>query len=258
MSSGPSLRRSTGPTVSPGTIGPRIAVRLPSGFRAVLGILRGAPIPRSASALRRIVGENNAGLYINYVRLARVVNGVRYYVFVSDGSVGGFPPASVSRCLASERTAFAAELPAIPTALQQAAKQVFAINLAADRRVDRRLVRESVSLFGLNAGGGGGGVAGATAADIRTHGMYGSSGSAQGAVLSGVVPDGVATVTFAYPRQRTTGPHRRWLVAATRTANVINNIVVTPIPRSAENASGFQQIWRDADGRVVRIVSPAG
>ena len=227
----------------------------PAGFRSVLGILRGRPTRRSAAALRRIVGGNDIGLFANYVRLARVVDGVSYYVFVSE-SAGGLPPANVSRCLAAERAAFAAELPLIPAALQQPAKRVFALNLAADRRADRQPVRETVALFGQSAGGGGGGVSGATATEIRVRGMYGSTCCSPGTVLSGVVPDRVATVTFIYPRRRSTGRHPRWRAATEQTANVVNNVVVTATPRGSTFA--FRQVWRAADGRILRVVPSSG
>jgi hypothetical protein len=164
----------------------------PPGFRGVLGIFRGAPTRRSAAAIRDIVG-GAVGLYVNYVRLARVLGGVSYYVYVSDGSAGGFPPANVSRCLAAERAAFAAELPSIPTALQQPARQVFAMNLAADRRDDRQPVRETLTLSGHLASGGGSAISGATATEIQNQGICGFTCCTHGKVLSGLVPDGVAT-----------------------------------------------------------------
>ena len=244
------LRADNGPDCQPAHHRATYPGPPPPGFRAVLGIFRGGPIRRASSALQKLIGINKVSLYVNYVRRAAVINGTTYYVYVSDS--GDIPSANVHRCLAAERAAFAAELPSIPAALQQPAKQLLAIRLAADRRTYRERVREGVTLIGHPANGGGGGVAGATATEIRDQGFYGFTCCTQGKVLFGLVPDGVATVTFVYPRQRATGPHRRWLPVATRTAKVVHNVVVTSTPRGV--AFAFRQIWRAAGGRVVRIV----
>ena len=176
-------------------------------------------------------------------------------MYLSDGSPGGFPPANVSDCLSAERAAFMAELPSIPAALQQPAKRVFALELAADRRADRQPVRENVTVTSRSVGGGGSGVSGATAQQIRDQGMYAATCCSHGTVLYGVVPDGVAEVSFVYPRKRSTDPDRRLLPQTVRTARVVNNVVVTPTPRGATVA--FKQIWRTPGGHVVRVVEVA-
>jgi hypothetical protein len=246
------LKAVNGPACAPAHRQSTLPGPPPMSLRSILGVLRGPPSPLVPGARSRVLVRHQIDLYVNYVRLASVVSGIDYYVFVAKR---GFPPpANVTRCLRAQRTDFGKELPSIPPSLQAAAKGILARQLRAEGRFDRRPLREGVFLFGLGAHGGGGGGGGADAAEIKHQGMFYSSGTNHGSVLSGVVPDGVATVTFNFPRERSKTPQTNSRPPASVTATVTNNVVVTAIPRSAENAFSSTMIWRDANGTIVKTI----
>ncbi|MFZ0387600.1 MAG: hypothetical protein WAL22_18195 [Solirubrobacteraceae bacterium] len=245
------LKAVNGPACAPAHRESTLPGPPPMSLRSILGVLRGPPSPLVPGARSRVIVGHQIGLYVNYVRLASVVGGIDYYVFVAKG---GFPPpADVTRCLRAQRTDFGMELPSIPPALQAAAKGILARQLRAEGRFYRRPLREGVFLFGLGPHGGGGG-GGADAAEIKHQGMFDSSGTKHGSVLSGVVPNGVATVTFNFPRERSKSPQTSGRPPASVTATVTNNVVVTAIPRSAENAFSSTMIWRAANGTIVKTI----
>lgn len=116
---------------------------------------------------------------------------------------------------------------------------------------------EGIMLFGFGASGGGGG-GGQSAAVIEQHGMWGSTSGGTGnpagiTYFHGVIPDGVATVTFHYPAGKVGGFSRRTGGPVTVDARVINNVVVVAVPRAGEQATGSVTVtWRAADGHVVK------
>jgi hypothetical protein len=167
------------------------------------------------------------------------------------------PPANVTLCLNAQQADLTAEMPSIPQNLRTSAQRILSSQLSAERRHDRRRLTPGVFLVGFERDGGGGG-GGASAAAIRRQGMFMSAGTNHGAILSGIVPDGVASVTFDYPAQHHSGQHDDSKPAASVTATVLNNVIVTSIPRSAENAFGSKMTWRSANGAILRIVPANG
>jgi hypothetical protein len=225
----------------------------PMSLRSILGVLRGPPSPPPPRTRRNVIIRHQIGLYVNYVRLASVVGGIDYYVFVAKA---GFPPpANVTRCLRAQRTDFREELPSIPPMLRAPAKSILAKQLRFEGRVYRRPLRDGVFLYGLGPHGGAGG-GGADAAEVKRRGVFVASGTKHGSVLSGIVPDGVATVTFNFPPERPKSLQTSGRPTASITATVTNNVVVTTIPRSAENAFSSTMIWRAADGTIVKTIHP--
>jgi hypothetical protein len=120
-----------------------------------------------------------------------------------------------------------------------------------------------VTLFGLQPNGSGGGGGGADAAEIERHGMWGSSSGGTGAnpgltLFSGVVPDGVATVTLRYSAGKVGGFSRRSVPAITIKAHAVNNVVIVSVPRAgAQATSAVTTTWRRADGSIIKTIHGA-
>ena len=120
--------------------------------------------------------------------------------------------------------------------------------------------REGIILFGFGALGGGGG-GGQTAAVIAQHGMWGltSGGTGNPAGITyfhGVVPDGVATVTFHYPAGKVGGFSRQSGGPVTVNAHVVNNVVVLSVPRAGEQATQAVTVtWRAANGKIIKTLN---
>ncbi|HVP03810.1 MAG TPA: hypothetical protein VMT10_14665 [Solirubrobacteraceae bacterium] len=93
------------------------------------------------------------------------------------------------------------------------------------------------------------------------HGVFFASGGQHGSTLVGLVPDGVASVTLQYPRTVSRG---RWYKPAvfpsafTRTVRVQQNVLVVHVPRGGLEAFAARMVWRSADGKVLRVVTPPG
>jgi hypothetical protein len=181
-------------------------------------------------------------------------------VYVSEGSQGFLPPADVNRCIAAQTTDFRAELPDIPANLQAASTSMLDKQLRSERGIDARPPRVGVWLVALKTAGGGGGGGGADAALIDQHGMWGSTGGGTGAnpgvtLFSGVLPDGVATVTLHYPAGKVGGFSRLTAPAVTIKANVVNNVVVVSVPRAGDQATeAVTTTWLAANGTTIKTL----
>ena len=199
-----------------------------------------APIYRAGRAL--LVGEPNE-VYVRYIRRARTVNGVGYYLI--PGLIGSPPPPArvLSRCYAEEMRALRVSLSHVSQALRASTLKVGAQTFAqaraslAKRRPFEGVVELNWQLSGRGGGGSGGG---ASAATIEQQGMLGGTGS----TVFGVVPSGVARVTLAWPGKR-----------APVTTGVVNNVFVVGAPAVAANFPPPKIIWLAANGRVIKTVS---
>ena len=70
--------------------------------------------------------------------------------------------------------------------------------------------------------------------------------------VSGLVPDGVATITLHYPAALASGPGTHALPAITITAKPIDNIVAVTVPRSGRLAQTPDMTWRSANGHMIK------
>jgi hypothetical protein len=85
--------------------------------------------------------------------------------------------------------------------------------------------------------------------------LFGSRGSSHRALIDGIVPDGVATVTFCYPAGPASGFSRRIILSAVCIkGHAVNNVVVVSVPRGAGNALAPRMTWRDAAGQTVKTI----
>jgi hypothetical protein len=196
-----------------------------------------------------MIGNGQGGIYIRYTRLARVVDGLSYYV-VPVSPAAPFPGLP-ARCAAEINAKLRAELPQIPVRLRAPTLALAARLLATDVARGAAASQPGVCLFTSSAGGHATECA-ATASQLEQHGllaMFGRVGGAAGDGVGSIVPDGVATVTLRYPA---TGR----LPARTATASVVGNVFATVVPAAPNRGAQHPAItWRSASGGVLRTIA---
>jgi len=185
----------------------------PAALLSTVGVLRGPPARAPAWVLERPIVRFNSNLYVDYIRFARAAFGVRYYVFAAG-----------------------------PSALRHACQAPI-----------------GVDLFGATAGGGMGSAA--SVALVKTRGLWltGSppgvgadgTGTADSTLISGIVPDGVATVTFYYPAGKPNGFSHRTLPAETLRMRAVNNVVVG---KPMRNSLPPTMVWRAGNGTTIKTL----
>jgi hypothetical protein len=165
----------------------------------MLGVLRRPPTPADAlpaSGPGSGVPPLGQGIFVNFIRRARVVAGVAYYVV------------PVARALEPRC---------------RSAEQVFLVE-----------VTDSYE-----------GSSGATAAAIDRGKLFGALGSPGGWHVSGIVPDGVAKLTFRY------APDARSSHEAALTTTPVGNVFVATLPALPKTI-----VWRSSKGSVIRTIRP--
>ncbi len=208
-------------------------------------------LPTGGSALRGF-GET----YVNYVRQATAANGQRFEIIVAR------TPTPFVRlpdsCLESSETELRHLLTGKPRAIRSVALGVFADLKAQQKRANAQPpVQDGIFLFTRNRGGGGGGGGGGNAAQFAKQGNFTSSGSRGRSTLSGLVPDGVASITLQYPKRVDRGRYFAPTIypsAFERTVRVQQNVVSLRVPRGAGDAFPERMVWRDAAGKALRVV----
>ena len=158
---------------------------------STLGVLRRPATPADRLSPGVFVGTPE--VYAGSARRAFSAAGVTYYLAVAPFDRAASIPSD--RCFALQTQALAAYLPKIPTALRAPTQALQAGYIAYIRNVATHAPRDSVCL--VEAGRGGNGAScGITATAIRAG--NGGDGDDNG-VFTGIVPDGVASVTLSFP-----------------------------------------------------------
>lgn len=214
--------------------------------------------------LQLMLAGDGGDVLVRYVRRARVADGRAYYL-VPLARVGRPPlsAAAADRCYRLEVAALEAALPAVPRAERQPTRRYGDADFALGRyNLETSSVHEGVDLIAEAAGGGavavtsvfGGGAQ--TLGSIQRRGQLGGGGGGNPPtplVMDGIVPSGVASVTLHFPA---TDRGSATLPALSATGDVVNNVVVIPIP-SLNERGGWpaSAIWRSASGRVIKTVN---
>jgi hypothetical protein len=211
---------------------------------SILGVLRRPATPQDQLPARRAGRAYPPGvqnIYVHYIRLARVKNGVSYYI-VPAGRVGVGERTS-ARCYAEQVAALRSELPRIPAALRASTLTLQTQLIAQRRRNEKQRPHEGICVE-TRSRAEGGGSCGDSASDIERRGTI----QTDGPIVSGVVPDGVATVTFQYPASK-------GLSALTVATDVVGNVFAVSIARA--NGGHFPPtiIWRSAQGNIIKTIS---
>lgn len=237
------------PVCKPAKLPATVSGPAPASFLSILGVLRLPPSSADSQFVTSAILSHSNELYVDDVRLARQAFGIDWFVAVAGSRFP--PPANVAACLAAQAAAFARELPSIPARLRGGTEAMFAMQLSGERRFDARPVVPGLCLFS----GGGGGGCGATASDIETRGSFGTQGSSHRALIDGIVPDGVATVTFCYPAGPASGFSRKIILPAVcLKGHAVNNVVIVSVPRGAGNALAPKMVWRNAAGQAIKTI----
>lgn len=198
--------------------------------------------------------------YVDYTRSVTGASGKSFYIGVARSVPYSYHPSAA--CLDLEHRQLVKLLADEPATLRSATLQEFAqIRHSTERTPAVPTTPQDTLWFftkgpgGAGLGGGGGGT---PAAYFLTHGMFMSSGGgSRTSTLSGLVPDGVASVTFQYPRVVSNG---RWYKPTvypsgyTRTVRVEQNVLSLRVPRRVDAAFPPRMVWRAADGTIVRVV----
>jgi len=208
----------------------------------------------------RNFGAFGGQTYVGYTRSVTSASGKSFYVGVARSApYVSYPSAS---CLDLQHEQLVKLLADEPATLRSATLQEFAqIRRSVERAPAVPTTPQDTLWFftkgpgGLGLGGGGGGT---PAAYFLTHGMFMSSGGgSRSSTISGLVPDGVASVTFQYPRVVSNG---RWYKptvypsAYTRTVRVAQNVLSLRVPRDIGAAFPPRMVWRADDGTIVRVI----
>ena len=232
---------------------PRTTQDVPT--QAVLDTL--APLRRPATAddpapsgpLFGSLGE----VYVNQVRGVTAANGQRFTIVVARREI---PFLRISgSCLDAQHAELTRLLAGKTRAVQTIAREQFA-ELRRQQEEANAMPpgpQDGVYLFTRTENGSGGDGGGGAIEYFRTHGNFTSSGGERGATLSGLLPDGVATITLEYPRRVSRGPLYKPTVypsAFTRTVRVQENVVSLRVPRGAGDAFPPRMVWRDAAGNA--------
>lgn len=238
------------PTISQGSPSP--------GLLAILGVLRRPAQPTTDKLPVRVtyhpykVAPKGSlppakDIYIRYIRRARWRFGAGYYI-VPAGDVNPTSPLP-TRCSAEQRVALKRELPQIPKPLR-------APTLALEPRFLDQLhysatPHPGVCLLALNSGGGGDVDCEDTASSIEQGHSTSSGGPTGVGVVYGIVPDGVASVTFYYPGHYPGHPV---------TALAISNVFILHNPGQRLPNYGFPKkiVWRSAQGTVIKTIHESG
>jgi hypothetical protein len=224
---------------------------------ATFGVLRRPATSDDAVKAGQLQFLPAQDVYIDYVRTAHAASG-RSYMIVAARNALSFEPQPAD-CIHRLHVLLRRALRGESRRVKRRALHFYNRTARNNKRLARRLPREGIFVFGRSASGdllGGGG--GAPTSYIREHGSFTSSGASNArAALDGLIPDGVATISSTFARVHSRGPGRRPRVyprVITRSDPVQDNIVSFTVARSAEDAFPSKMIWRDADGRVVRVV----
>jgi hypothetical protein len=222
---------------------------------SVLGVLGGPPsgsVPMPPwlqgvglqSAREQVFRPWADGIYIRYVRLARVADGIYFYITAAAQIP---PPPPPARCYSEAMTILRARTRTLTRAERDAilslAQQMTTCAEGSDKRNPPRPAI-CFSAFGPNHSSPE--RCGAWAALIKTHGIF--SG---GSVAHGVVPDGVGSVTLEY---RTDQPGQTTNYAG----NVVNNVFAIKVAPRDARISAERMIWHSARGAVIKVIPEKG
>jgi hypothetical protein len=231
----------------------------PQEMLDAFAVLRRPASPGDALDLRHRL-PFGALIAVDYIRRARALaDGTSIYVVPALSA----RPALTKRpgsCSAREREALAHRLRGKPAQAQRAARRLLRSFQTSRRQAASLPPRPGLFVFesGPHGGGGGGGL---DVPGIREHGALNASYvRGRGSRVVCLVPDGVATIDFAFARGHSLGGGpgrgRVYRTVYRRTAAVVDNVVALTVPRLPGDALFNRQVWHAADGTVVNTIKP--
>jgi hypothetical protein len=251
----------------------RVDGRPSRGLLSSLAALRapgGGAISAMDDDLQHVEPPLPTGVYALYERRARTVvlpatgsapaASITVYV-VAAANVAGAESVP-ARCDAEQTAALRGELPQIPSALRTPTLQLAARTLAERRSTIRNAEGIAVVVLSHTHSASGPRIDAysATTTRLKQSGAISQTGFQSGTstVLSGVVPDGVASVTLHFPaRLGGASPPPPLSV----TARPVENVFVVRVRRSFKpqafgGTTADSITWRAANGTVIRTIRP--
>ena len=230
----------------------------PQDMLDAFAVLRRPATPADAIDPERLSLAGAAVVAVDYIRRARVLpDGTAVYVVPALDAQPGVAKRP-ERCFAREREALEHRLRGKPGQARRAARRLLRNLHHSQRVLASTAPKAGLFLFEIGPRGGGGG-GGVDVATITHHGAYSATYvRGRGSRMVGLIPDGVATIDFTFARGHGLGPEgdRVYRTIARRTAAVVNNDVYLTVPRMPEDALYNRQVWRAADGSVLRRIEP--
>ncbi len=226
------LQQPAGATYIHGSPGPDLL--------SILGVLR-----RPATPADRLNSEAVAGtpdIYRAYVRRAFSAGGISYYIVPTRYDRAASVPSE--RCFALQVAALNRELPKLPVSLREPTRELQGAFIAYDRSIVAHAPRDTICFvnIGRNESGTGCGIGPEAIKEglpvQEDQGTY-----------SGVVPDGVATVTLSSPAAGGKPAHAV-------TVSVIGNVYSAHLSTRFRSPPTPTVTWRSAQGRVLKRISP--
>jgi hypothetical protein len=222
---------------------PRIRGLPSQELLSTLGVLR-----RPATAADRLPAGSTSGMgpgvavYAGATRRVSTGHGTSYYLVpIRQDPAGGFPS---SRCLALQKTAVTKALPTFPQALRSPIRELVASLIAYYASLVGKPPADEICEV-IRYRNGGGMSCGNTVGQIQ-HGVFPEDDDG---TFSGLVPDGVASVTLSFPA----APGRR---ARSVSATVHDNVYAAATGLAMPLRRGSPTIiWHASDGRVLRTYS---
>lgn len=203
---------------------------------STLGVLR-RPVTSADSVNLRFV-QGDSKVYRGYVRRALVADGVSYFIAATSESFIYLP---ATRCLDREVAALRRELPQIPPSLRAPTAKLQAQMVAGEKKL-RAAAPLSTICYGAATHNASSQMCGVTATAIR-HGLPPMDNRG---IFSGIVPDGVASVTLHY--KTTTGE-------ASIAGPVTGNMYAIRGPQNFGSSPLVSVVWRSANGKVLKTVT---
>jgi hypothetical protein len=204
----------------------------------------------------RIPAQN---FYRDSYRIPASASGRRYLIAAAQ-NIGLFQPRPAI-CAAALRSRFERLLNGRRKAFKRAARRSLdqIVRDEWSSNPDAARPRDVLFMFDLTESGQiGGGGGGAPLDWVLKHGLLGSSQRlSRRSTVSGLIPDGVATVELTFPRSVSRGPYRpprRYRRTLRITAPVDDNVISVRVNRSAPDAFPHRMVWKDSTGTTVRIV----
>lgn len=226
---------------------------------ATFAILRRPQTERERIPDRDVALVPGEGIYRSGYRIAKAANGRQYLLVVATNANGYRPPPA--QCADLLRTRFAAEIANRSREFKRRARAALRQIIRDEWTADPKAAApyEGFYLFDYQRNRPGGGGGGTSLEAVRSGRFLYVTWSASRAVISALVPDGVATVTLTFPRASGRDKRRR-LDRSTRpvevTAGVHDNVMSVEVPGHGSGATQARMTWEAADGSVIRVIPP--
>lgn len=229
------LQQPSGATYIQGSPGPDLL--------SILGVLRRPATPADRLNPKAVAGTPD--IYRDYVRRAFSARGASYYIVPVRFDRAATLPSD--RCFALQTTALNRYLPGIPASLRQPTRELQAALITYFRTIAAQ-APATICLVNV-AGNDTGSLCGIAPKGIE-EGLATDIPGTNLDTFTGVVPDGVATVTLIFPP-----PAHAVTTRVEGNVYAVHASIHVSIPSRSRLSPTV--IWRSPEGRVLKRISPS-